>query len=245
MKFLSKTKLFLLFLFIFNYHSMNVYAQNSLSAKQKSIVSIAATTTVGDLNQLKTQLNIGFENKLTLNETEEILVQSYAYCGFPRSLNAVSTLMALVKEREEKGLKTNVGKEASSINKGIETYERGRKTLETLTKTPQSRPAPGFGEFAPRADQFLKEHLFADIFDNDVLTYQERELATIAMLASLAGVQPQLKAHIDMGKNTGITQEQLVEATQIIENLVSRTQANSFRKLIQVEEFSNCKYIFS
>lgn len=80
----------------------------------------------------------------------------------------------------------------------------------------------------------MKEDLFADIFDNDLLTYQEREWVTIGILASLFGVEPQLKSHIDMGRNTGISQNQLEEATQIIEDLVGRSQAN-------YEEKSKCK----
>ena len=104
--------------------------------------------------------------------------------------------------------------------------------LETLTKTPQSKPAPGFGEFAPRIDAFLKEHLFADVFDSDVLTYQQRELVTISALAAMPGVESQLQSHITIGKNTGITDTQLVEITDLIEKLVSRTQANTLRKLI-------------
>jgi 4-carboxymuconolactone decarboxylase len=69
------------------------------------------------------------------------------------------------------------------------------KVLETLIKTPQAKPAPGFGEFAPRIDAFLKEHLFADIFNSDVLSYQRRELTTISALSAMQGVEPQLQSN--------------------------------------------------
>lgn len=137
MKNLLKNKTLLLFLFIFNLQTMNLFAQNSLTARQKSIISIAALTAIGDLNQLKSQMNLGFENNLTLNETKEILVQSYVYCGFPRSLNAISSLMELMHERDKNGMETNVGKSASAINISNEPYERGRKTLEEFTQTTQ------------------------------------------------------------------------------------------------------------
>jgi NAD(P)-dependent dehydrogenase (short-subunit alcohol dehydrogenase family) len=61
----------------------------------------------------------------------------------------------------------------AAIDFTVKTYgrlERGRKVLETLTGTPQAKPAPGFGVFAPRLDAFLKEHLFADVFESDVLS---------------------------------------------------------------------------
>ena len=142
---------------------------------------------------------------LTTNEIKEVLVQLYAYCGFPRSLNGISTFMKVVEERKAKGIHDVTGKQATPLNDSLDKYERGRKTLETLTKTPQVKPAPGFGEFAPRIDAFLKEHLFADIFDSDVLTFQQRELVTIAALSSMEGVEAQLQAHISMGMNVGVS----------------------------------------
>lgn len=34
--------------------------------------------------------------KITINEIKEVLVQMYAYCGFPRSLNGINTFMTVV-----------------------------------------------------------------------------------------------------------------------------------------------------
>jgi 4-carboxymuconolactone decarboxylase len=86
--------------------------------------------------------------------------------------------------------------------------------------------------FAPRADAFLKEHLFADIFDSDVLTYIQRELVTIAALSAMSGVEGQLQAHIKMGMNTGITEGQLAQVAELIAINVSRSQANILNNLI-------------
>src|SRR5215210_7237170 len=149
----------------------------------------------------------------------------YAYCGFPRSLSGISTFMTVVAERKAKGIKDAEGKEASPISDTAGKYERGRKTLEALTKTPQVKPAPGFGEFAPRIDAFLKEHLFADIFDSDVLNYQQRELATIAALSAMQGVAPQLQSHLTMGKNTGLADSKLKEVFSLIEKHIGKKQA--------------------
>lgn len=202
----------------------NLKTNPSLTAQEQRIVSISALTSVGDLGHLKTQLNIGLDAGLTVNEIKEVLVQLYAYAGFPRSLNGISTFMSVVEERKAKGIKDTYGKEASPVTNSAGKYERGRKTLETLTNTPQVKPAPGFGEFAPRADAFLKEHLFADIFDSDVLTYQQRELATIAALASMEGVAPQLQSHLTMGMNTGLTESQLKQVFTLVGTHIGKQQ---------------------
>jgi len=203
----------------------NITANQLLNAQQQSIVSIAALTAVGDLEHLKTQLNTGLDAGLTVNEIKEVLVQLYAYCGFPRSLNGISTFMKVVEERKSKGIQDVTGKEATPIADSVDKYERGRKTLEALTKTPHVKPAPGFGEFAPRIDAFLKEHLFADIFDNDILTHQQRELATISALSAMKGVAPQLQAHLTMGMNTGLTESELRQVFSLIEKHIGKQEA--------------------
>ncbi|WP_025144253.1 carboxymuconolactone decarboxylase family protein [Pedobacter jeongneungensis] len=211
---------------------MNAQSKDSLDIQQQSLIKISALTAVGKLEPLKIQLNKGLDNGLTINEIKEELVQLYAYCGFPRSLNAINTFKTVVEERKAKGIKDVDGKKIIVINTPSDKYEQGRKMLEELTRTAQLKPAPGFGEFAPRIDAFLKEHLFADIFVSDVLSYQQRELVTIAALASIPGVDGQLQSHINMGKNTGITVAQLEQLANLVEIQVSITQANTVRQLI-------------
>jgi alkylhydroperoxidase/carboxymuconolactone decarboxylase family protein YurZ/quinol monooxygenase YgiN len=205
-----------------------------LSLQEQALIKISVLTATGNIEQLKIQLNEGLDAGLTVNEIKEALVQLYAYCGFPRSLNGISAFMAITEERKAKGITDKAGKEIMLNYKNGARYERGRKVLETLTKTPQSKPAPGFGEFAPRADAFLKEHLFADIFDSDVLTYRQRELVTISALSAMPGVEAQLQAHIKMGTNTGITEDELAQVAEIIAKQVSRKQANTLNKLIGI-----------
>ncbi|WP_312362381.1 carboxymuconolactone decarboxylase family protein [Sphingobacterium sp.] len=210
-------------------------AQNnadSLNAQQRGLVTISALTATGDLESLKNELNTALDAGLTVNEIKEALVQLYAYCGFPRSLNAINTFSTVLNERKAKGITDSVGKEIVVENNTPDKYEQGRKVLETLTKTPQSKPAPGFGEFAPRIDAFLKEHLFADIFVSDVLSYQQRELVTIAALAAMPGVEGQLQAHIGMGMNTGITESQLTKTFDLIEKHISKEQADGAKTVL-------------
>ncbi|QHS63777.1 carboxymuconolactone decarboxylase family protein [Chitinophaga agri] len=212
-------------------NTINMNAQNNgegeqpLNARQQSLAAISASTAAGNIEKLKIQLNVGLDAGLTINEIKEALVQLYAYCGFPRSLNGISSFMQVLEERKKKGITDVAGKEATPLKDSLETYERGRKTLENLTQTPQAKPAPGFGEFAPRIDAFLKEHLFADIFDSDVLNYQQRELITISALAAMHGTEGQLQAHIGMGMTTGITADQVKAVFNIIEKLVGKEQA--------------------
>lgn len=207
-------------------------AMTALSNYQRSIVKIAALTTNGNLEVLRNELALGLEAGLTINQINDLLAQLYAYCGFPRSLNGIVTFMNVIAERKAKGIIDQTGNEASTISEK-DRYEKGRITLEQLTGKKQEKPAPGFGEFNPTIDRFLKEHLFADIFDSDLLSYQERELITIAALSTLVGVDGQLSAHVGMGINIGITDIQLRELFQIIGEIIS------------IERGENAKMVYS
>jgi alkylhydroperoxidase/carboxymuconolactone decarboxylase family protein YurZ len=223
-----------IFLLIISSNEMNgqtnMNNNQTLNAKEQSIVTISALTAKGDLENLRKALSDGLDSGLTVSEIKEVLAQMYAYCGFPRSLNAINTLMSVLEERKKQGIKDEAGKTATPITDTADKYERGRKTLERLTGQPQSKPAKGFGEFSPTIDRFLKEHLFADIFDSDVLNYRQRELATISALAAMPGVEPQLESHLSMGMNTGLTESQLQQVFDLIEKNISRQQAETARR---------------
>ena len=184
-----------------------VSADDLLTEKEKHIVNISMFTATGDLNSLKTAVKNGLNNGLTVNEVKEVMIQLYAYCGFPRSLNALSTLLEVSKN----GIFT-VGVEGTPLPKKADKNKIGIKTQKTLT----GKNVKGeLFEFAPAIDDYLKEHLFGDIFARGLLTYKEREIATISALSSMDGVEPQLNAHIEIGKRNGLTDNHVSEILKL------------------------------
>lgn len=202
--------------------------EKMLNEKQKSIIPIGAFTAVGDLENLKNSLNEGLDAKLTINEIKEILVQSYAYAGFPRSLNGINTFIGVLNEREKNNIKDEIGKEASPIENNINRNEYGEKVRTSLTG---SRSTPAYAKFAPVIDDFLKEHLFADIFLRDNLDYMSRELTTISILAGLGNVNPQLAAHMNICLNLGMTENQLMEFANVLKERVNKKIGDNAEKV--------------
>lgn len=201
---MAKKFLFLIIFLIFN---MEVYAmQSNLTVKEKSIVEISAYASAGDLENLSNVLNKALDNKMTINEINEILIQSYAYCGFPRSLNAISTFINVVNDRKAKGIKDIQGESPKVLPANANKAQIGETTREQLAG---GKVKGEWQTFAPGIEQYLLEHLFADIFARGVLTHQERELATVSFLSVIKGAEPQLNAHINMAKNTGLSGDKL------------------------------------
>jgi alkylhydroperoxidase/carboxymuconolactone decarboxylase family protein YurZ len=200
-----------------------------LNAKQEKIVPIAAFTAKGDLDKLKTALNEGLDFGLTVNEIKEILVQMYAYTGFPRSLNGIGTFMSVVKERQQKGIKDEPGREASPLPANKSRLELGTEIQTRLIGSPASG---AIYTFAPAIDAFLKEHLFGDIFGRDNLDFQSREIATISALASMEGVTPQLQAHFNIGFNTGLTEAKMKNLVSLLAAKVGKKEADNASEVL-------------
>ncbi|MFV8367559.1 carboxymuconolactone decarboxylase family protein [Flavobacterium sp. XS1P27] len=206
--------------------------ESNLSAKEKSIITIASLTAKGDLVTLKSELNKGLEAGLTVNEIKEILIHTYAYCGFPRSIRGLQTFMEVLNERKAKGINDEPGKEASPIKEDGNKYERGKTILEQLTKTPQPNTLTGYSAFAPVIDTFLKEHLFADIFERDVLTFTQRELVTISVISSIGDAEPMLKSHLSIAINLGVSPEQLKEFLVVIKPFIGAKKTKVAKEVV-------------
>jgi len=203
-----------------------------LSAKEKSIVLISSLTAQGKLTNLKTELNNGLEAGLTINEIKEILVHCYAYCGFPRSIRGLQTFMAILEERKTNGIIDQTGKEATPIKEEDSKYERGKRILTILTQVTPTEELTGYSAFAPTIDRFLKEHLFADIFERDVLSYAQRELVTISVISAIGDAEPMLQAHLGISLNVGISPEQLQAFLTVIAPSIGKEKAEAAQNVL-------------
>ncbi|MBU2668030.1 carboxymuconolactone decarboxylase family protein [Actinoplanes bogorensis] len=176
---------------------------DDITPRHAAIGTIGAFTAIGDLDRLSVALRTGLDAGLTVNQIKEVLVQMYAYAGFPRALNAIGTFMTVVDER---GGSDETGPEPALLPAGTDMLELGTRNQTALSGAPVTGP---LFEFAPAIDRFLKTHLFGDIFARDNLDWPSREIATISALAALTGTGSQLRSHFAIGLNTGLTEDQL------------------------------------
>ena len=207
-------------------------ANEVLTVREQAIVAVASYTGKGDLEHLKPALTQALEAGMTINEINEVLIHAYAYCGFPRSLRAIQTFMQVVDERKAAGINDPVGREASAVKDDRNRYERGRDVLAEISGTPADAPKAGYAVFAPTIERFLKEHLFTDLFERDLLTCRERELATVSILAGVSGVEPMAVGHMSICLHLGITPEQLSALLNIVEMNLGKNYSEPLRKVL-------------
>ncbi len=187
---------------------------DTLSAKHQTIPLIAAFMATSDIPKLSAALNQGLDAGLTISEAKEILVQLYAYAGFPKSLNALGELLKVVEARNQRGIQDTPGREPSrTIPTGDELVAVGTANQTKISGGPVKNAVT---DFAPIINQYLQTHLFGDIFERDNLDWQSRELATVGALAAMPGVEAQLRSHMAASMRVGLTAAQLRQLIQVL-----------------------------
>jgi 4-carboxymuconolactone decarboxylase len=203
---------------------------DGLTAKEQCIVTIASFTANGNQKSLSTTLYEGLNTGLTISEIKEVMVQLYAYAGFPRSLNALNTFMTVLRDRKQNGINDAPGKAPTPLPTHKTKLELGTEVQTKLVGAPVKGEV---FEFSPAIDQFLKEHLFWDIFGRDNLDFKTREIATISALACLGGAENQLRSHFNVGMYNGLTKVQLKHLVSIIQKKVGQKEGDDANAVLQ------------
>ena len=179
----------------------------ALTEKERTLCDVAACTARGDLKQLGGAFEAAYVAGWTTRELMETATQLYASCGFPRALNALGVLYARAPEAERGKADENPSRpDGTSLVRGAANQTKlcGREIAGPLF------------DWCPAIDDYLKAHLFGDIFGRAVLDWRTREIATVAALAALGSVQPQLDAHIGIAKHNGVADADIAEILALV-----------------------------
>ena len=187
-------------------------APKHLTAREAALARLSGRAAAGDIPGLKRACAEGLEAGLTVNEIKEALLQLYAYLGFPRCLNANAAFAQVLAERQAAGKADPEGPAPKALPAGADRERLGREKRAALFGSDPDAPEAEWQRFAPGAEQFLKEHLFCDLFARGVLSDKERELCTVSMLSVLPGAEGQLASHRAAAEHVGNAKAALDEA---------------------------------
>ena len=197
-----------------------------ISPRQRHIIDVSIATALSWKNSdgLKAALTDALDAGLSINELNEEIVHLYCYVGFAPSCRATIMLMNLVAERKAAGIEDEQGREATPIDESESRYSRGEKLQMFCAGATAEQLRSGFFGFNPLLDKCLKEHLFADLFARDLLSPVEREMATVASLASIE--EPMVESHFGGALNVGVTVDQLNELLGLVGSKTSERIEN-------------------
>jgi 4-carboxymuconolactone decarboxylase len=99
-----------------------------------------------------------------------------------------------------------------------ERYQRGLDRMMELVSAEQHsktfdhvKLVESYRSLDPDLSDYIVSFAFGDIYSRTSLSQQEQTMVTISTLVAL-GTEPQLKLHINVGFNVGLTKEKIVGA---------------------------------
>jgi 4-carboxymuconolactone decarboxylase len=96
-------------------------------------------------------------------------------------------------------------------------YQRGLDRMMELVSTEHANTfdhvklVESYKDLDPDLSDYIVSFAFGDIYSRTALTQQEQTMVTISTLVAL-GTEPQLKLHMNVGFNVGLTKEKIVGA---------------------------------
>ncbi|PFN78558.1 4-carboxymuconolactone decarboxylase [Bacillus sp. AFS076308] len=86
------------------------------------------------------------------------------------------------------------------------------KEVNELSKSNEPTVAQKLlGDFAPKLVELTDDVLFGDVWERSELSKRDRSLITVASLLT-GGNTEQLKSHLNLAKQNGLSEEELIEA---------------------------------
>ena len=181
----------------------------SLDNRLRELVTVTVLTALGTLPQLKAHVQASLNAGCTPVEIREAIYQCAPFIGFPKTLNAISTMNEVFAEN---GIELPLPSQKTLTGENEdERYRKGLKIQDSLYGTEiADRYAWLPGEFAQAVPRFLTELYFGDFKTRTGLDGKTRELLTVVLLAALGGAEVQLKSHAEGALEAGSTREEVV-----------------------------------
>ncbi|WP_174873677.1 carboxymuconolactone decarboxylase family protein [Vogesella oryzae] len=89
-------------------------------------------------------------------------------------------------------------------------YRRGWARLSQVDGMAGERVIAALQDVAPDLARYTIAFPFGEVYQDEVLTLKEREIATVAALAALGNATPQLKVHLHGALNVGCSREEVI-----------------------------------
>lgn len=183
----------------------NIEQSKALNVINRELVRIASLATVGSQKYLEIETEGALKIGVKPIEIRETIYQITPYIGFAKSVDALDTINKVFKAN---GIKLPLENQATvnentRFDKGLEVQIDifGDAIRQMRKNTPSD---------AAHFNDDLAEFCFGDTYTRGTLDLKQREMLTMAAIASLGGCEPQLKGHIAGNRNVGNDRVQML-----------------------------------
>ena len=177
----------------------DVWKRPGLSARDRSIVTLAALIARNQTVEMAFYLGLALDNGVKPREISEIITHLAFYSGWANAMSAVAVAKGVFAAR-------NIGSDQLPAASPVPLPLEEAAEAQRATRVEQQ-----FGEVAPGVVQYTTDVLFRDLWLRPDLAPRDRSLVTVSALIA-NGQGAQVPYHLNRAMDNGLTQAQAAEA---------------------------------
>lgn len=184
-----------------------VFTVGELDKRQREMITCISLATMQTLPQLKAHAGAALNVGVTPLELREAMYLLAPFIGFPKTLNAISTVNEVFKE---KGISLPLEKQTTTDE--TTRHEQGKAIQDKLYPGGISAVMDGVpGDMGKDVEKFLTNFCFGDVYTRGALDVKTREMLTYCSLVAM-GADSQLHSHYQGSLRAGNTPETMTAA---------------------------------
>ena len=159
------------------------------------------------------------------SKVEEVILQSYLFAGFPRTLNAARIWRSI------SGAPAPSEDPEAELHNGSEWIERGQETCRVVYGESYELLRRNIRGLHPALDEWMITDGYGKVLSRPGLDLKTRELCIVAACAA-TGQQRQLHSHLHGALNAGATVTEVESALDSLTDLVQPEDLGRYRSLL-------------
>ncbi len=195
----------------------------AIGDEERALIRLAAMIAAGSEADIRTELTRAFEDARE-EWIEEVILQSYLFAGFPRTLNAAR------EWRRVSGRPAPVADDGERLDLAEEWQRKGEKTCATVYGPFYERLRHNIRELHPALDAWMIVEGYGKVLSRPGLDLARRELCIVAACAA-SRQERQLHSHLHGALHAGASESAITDTLTTVGLLVSPDDAARHRML--------------
>ena len=195
----------------------------ALDAETEVLVRLAAVVAAGSEAELRVVMAAALP-RVRPEWVEEVILQSYLFAGFPRTLNAAR------EWRKVSGRPAPAHDDGTRHEDALEWERSGEATCATVYGPFYKQLRHNIRDLHPALDAWMIVDGYGKVLSRPALDLMRRELCIVAACA-LARQDRQLHSHLHGALHAGATPEAVQAALASVDDLLDPRDAQRYRQL--------------
>lgn len=196
----------------------------ALDAPSRDLVLLALVIATGSESEIRDAMVRATSATTDPQWVEELILQSYLFVGFPRTLNAAR------EWRRASGRPAPRADDDADPRNAPRWQERGERTCATVYGPMYERLRVNIRELHPALDAWMIVDGYGKVLGRPGLDLRRRELCIVGVCAALEQDR-QLHAHLHGALNAGATQSEVADVLHLADAFIDEETSRRYRHL--------------